>query len=358
MTGTGFTPERIDRAIAAFRAFLRGERRGPLLSLYHAPTYRQEPAPEVMVARACEVIRMDGASGEPNILPTFIPDFGTVSTAAVYGGARIAAHDGGFTHIEPVASRLDQLLELTPRPFEETDYQRAVDLYRQVCERLETADVFVRTPDFQGPMNTLALLIDQTELICGLYEAPDLIRTVLARVTDRLIEDTQRFCDLVGRDRVVGGIWPYTVQPEGMGISLTQDFMPLLSPGLYEEFELPCLGRLAGHFGGAWIHCCGKYAQHLPALAKADMKIWGIEVHYPETPIDDVFAAFGDRIAYVPYVAPTGAERFPTLADFVRSLAGRDCTRGRFWFPFCHEWADAADLRAAIDEAFPQHDDA
>lgn len=330
------------------RDFLEGRSRRPLISIYRQPDYRQEPDPVKMVARACEVIRADMESGEPDVLPSFFPDFGTVSTAAMYGGHRIPARDGGSIHIEPVVRSVEELLKVQPCRFEDSDYQRAIDLYRQVCARLGTDDVYLRTPDFQGPLNTLALMIDQTELMVGMMEQPDLIKTVLDRIANTLIDYTERYRQAVGPAKVIGSIWPYVALPGGVGVSLTQDYMPLLSADQYAEFELPLLKRIADRFGGVYIHCCGKWAHHLPALAASGLKIWGVEVHYPETKVEDVYAIFGDRVAITPYVAPTGQQEFPTLAALVRSWKGKPHARGRYWFCFCPEWGGVEDLRQAI----------
>ena len=332
--------------------FLHGRAGQALLSMYHQPDYRQQPDLEVMVTRACEVIRADMESGEPNVVPTFFPDFGTVTTAGMYGGKLIPASAGGGIHIEPVVQSLDELLQLRPCPFEESDFQRAIDLYRQICTRLGTDDVYLRTPDFQGPLNTLSLLIDQTELMIGMMEQPELIKTVLGRITDTLIEYTHRYRQAVGPAKMVGSIWPYFMLPDGMGLSLTQDYMPLIGAEQYAEFEVPLLKRIADDFGGVYIHCCGEYGRHLPALAASGMKIWGIEAHYPETKVEDVYATFGDSVVIVPYVSPRGTARFPTLASFVRSLAGKPCAKGRYWFCWCPEWGGAEELRAAVKEVF------
>ena len=338
--------------LRGIRDFLDGRAGRALLSVYHQPDYRQQPNTEWMVSRACEVIRADMESGEANVVPTFFPDFGTVSTAAMYGGKLIPASAGGGVHIEPVVQNVADLLELRPCPFEESDFQRAIDLYRQVCARLGTDEVYLRTPDFQGPLNTLALMIDQTELMIGMMEQPELIKTVLGRITDTLIEYAERYRNAVGPIKVVGSIWPYFMLPEGMGLSLTQDYMPLIGAEQYAEFEVPLLKRIADRFGGVYIHCCGEYGRHLPVLAASGMKIWGIEAHYPETKVDDVYAAFGDRVVMVPYISPRGAAKFPTLAAFVRSLAGKPCAKGRFWFCWCPEWGGTDELRAAVHEVF------
>ena len=62
---------------------------------------------------------------------------------------------------------------------------------------------------------------------------------------------------------------PYVSLPAELGVCLTQDYMPLLGPEIYRVFELPRLKRIAEAFGGVYIHCCGEYARHLPALRDA-----------------------------------------------------------------------------------------
>ncbi len=348
---TGFTQSRIDFALEEFRAFLDGRRRTPLVTVHAPPDYRQETDAETMVAKACAQIQADGRSAEPFVLPTFWADFGTISTAALWGGRKIPAQDGGGVHIEPAVANLDQLATLTVRQsFEESDFQRGIDLYRRICERLETDQIYVRQPDFQGPMNTLALVLDQTELMCGMFEDPEGIGQALDQVTDTLLAYVGRFRAEIGPAKVIGSIWPYNVLPDGNGISITQDYMPLLGPEQYQQFELPRLKRLADAFGGVFIHCCGSYAQHLPALAGTDFKIWGLETHHPFTKVWDVQTVFGDRLFYTPYVNETARAEFPSLCEFVEHLASRPDSRAeRYWFCLCDGWCDTARLRQIID---------
>jgi hypothetical protein len=176
------------------------------------------------------------------------------------------------------------------------------------------------------------------------------VKAALERVTSTLIDCTARYRDAVGAERVIGNLWPYVALPDGVGVAITQDYMPLLGPEQYAEFELPLLERIAARFGGVYLHCCGAYARHLPALARSPMKVWGLEVHHPETTVADVRAAFGDRVAVTPYVAPTGQREFASLAAMVRSWKGTPLARGRYWFCFCPEWGDAAELRRAVRE--------
>lgn len=350
--GTGFTQERVALALARARGFWLGETRAPRISLYHSPSYRQAADEETLIAGAVECIRKDGASGEPDILPCFWPDFGTISTARMWGGKVIPPPPNGFIHIQPVAETVADLERLRPCAFEESDFQRAVRLYRRVCERLETHEVFVRIPDFQGPMNTLALMMNQTELMCAMFEAPEAVHAMLDRVTDNLIATIRRFLAEVSQDRVIGMIWPYVTLPADMGVALTQDYMPLLSPDLYAEFELPRLRRIAGAFGGVYIHCCGVYRQHLRLLRNGGFRIWGLELAYPQMTPMEAYDVFGDSVAYLVGVSPDGAARFPTMLDYARFLSTQECARARFWFAACHDWVDGAELRRVVEAGF------
>ena len=347
-----FAGDRIARARERFRAFWLGEDPRAVVSIYEPPAYRQEPDADRMVAGAVAAIEADLAGGEEEILPCFWPDFGTISTAKMWGGKVMPPRDAGCIHIEPAARSVAELEGLSPCAFEESDFQRAIDLYRRVCDRLGTGDVFVRTPDFQGPMNTLALVLDQTELLCGLAEAPDAIHAMLDRVTDVLVASVRRFCDEVGPEKVVGNIWPYVCLPATMGVCLTQDYMPLLGPGHYAEFELPRLRRIAEAFGGVFIHCCGTYRQHLANLRRGNFRIWGLEFAYPQMTPMDAYAVFGDEIAYLVGVSPDGEARFPTIVDYARYLATTECARARFWFAACRGVVDVEELRRVVTSGF------
>lgn len=346
-TGTGFSQIRIDTALREFRRFLNGKRCEPMLSVYTLPDYRQESDTETMIEKACTAIRFDGASGRDDIVPTFWPDYGTTSTAAIWGGERITTCDGN-PHIEPVIHGTDELESLEPgQTFEESDFQRAIDNYREVCHRLGTGEVFVRTPDFQGPMNTLALIMDQTELLCGLYESPDTIRHALEKITDVLITTLHRFRREIGAEKVIGNIWPYVALPDGRGVAITQDMMPLLSPELYADFELPLLKRISDEFGGVWIHCCGRYAQHLTNLRESGVNILGLEFHHPFTPFEDIHRVFGDDIAYLPYLF-ADCKDFDNDLDFAKHLLARATDETRFWFIRTTDANDIAAMQTLI----------
>jgi hypothetical protein len=347
-----FTDARIDHALARFRAFWNAESSEPMVSIYTAPAYRQETDPDKIVAAAVDCIRQDAERGEKEILPCFWPDFGTISTARMWGGKIMPARDNGYIHIEPIARVIGDLAGMQHGTFEESDFHQAIELHRRVCHGVGSDRVFIRTPDFQGPMNTLSLMIEQTEFICAMYENPAAVHRALGLVTDLLIATIRRFLDTVGSEKVVGNVWPYLSLQGTQGVAVTEDYMPLLNPELYVEFGVPCLKRIADAFGGVWIHCCGVYRQHLQTLRHADFKIHGLELAYPQMTPMEVYDVFGDDIAYLVGISPDGLSDFPTLVSYAEFLSKQKCARARFWF--CTSWGveDAEVLRRIVKSGF------
>jgi len=334
-------------ALQNIRDFLN-HRTPRLLSVPHYPEYRQCPDSRRMVELACDIIARDQAlPASENVLPSFYPDYGTVSMPAVFGGEVFCAPGTNRVYIKPVARAVGDVLKLAPKPFEETDYQRALDMFRVIRGRLATDDVYLRMPDLQGPVSTLAMLFeDQAEMMVAMIEQPEAVHEALRRVTDVMIAIVSRFRAEAGPEKVIGPIWPHISLPDGKGIGITQDYMPLLGPDLYKEFELPCLKRISDAFGGVFIHCCGGCAWHFDNLATSGVEVIGFECCNDHAPMEELFAAFGQRIA----INSFGNRHHRSLADYLRSFKGTPMAIARFWFTPCQGSEGLDDLRRAMDE--------
>ncbi len=95
------------------------------------------------------------------------------------------------------------------------------------------------------------------------------------------------------------------------------------------------------------IHCCGKYAQHLPALRDSGLPILGLEFHYPFTPFAEVYRYFGDSVVYVSYLFPENRD-FPDYLPYARHLLAEAPPETRLWFATCAPWYDAEALAASF----------
>lgn len=274
-------------------------------------------------------------------LPTAFFDFGTVSTARYWGGTR--RFDAGVmnAYIDPVASTIPQAMAIQPRPVDDPDMDAAwaVDLFNQLGERLETRSLWMRTPDMQGPLNTAGLIMDQEELLMELLSEPESAQPLLDRVTRFLIEFQQYLRQASGQ-QVAGNIWPYITLPSDIGFCMTEDMMPLVGSELYRDIALPYLKQMTEALGGVFIHCCGDYARHVPALADSDLPLLGIEFHDPHTTIEHLKPLWGKTV-FVPG-GPT-PEACKTLLDQTPDDV-------RFWFAFTQSTDEA--ITFARDNGF------
>ena len=267
---------------------------GVILTTIHEPTCRQCPPDEMQTRAAADVTSwFDGGA---NLPPAFFADFGTVTMAKPWGG-RVQVTDGrAFIH--PAAESLDEALALEPR--DNADLAVALDVYRGLRRQTGRDDLGFKTPDFQGVLNTAAMVLREEVLLTAMLDEPDRLHAFLDRVCEANIAFMR--AAVGGAGRVDGNIWPYAWLPERFGVMITEDLMPLLSPQQYKRFGLPYLKRISDAFGGVFIHCCGRWGRHAANLADSGIVVRGVEFHYPYTAVEEIRGALPDAVL-VPYLA-------------------------------------------------------
>ena len=328
-----FGTDEYDTRLERIRAFWGGAERFLVTVNAAADQYRQTFDPAIILDRAPrnleEQARLPGVN-----LPTFFADFGTISTAKYWGGKPRFDSTEDNIFVDPVAGSVEAALAIAPLPIDHPDMDaaRAIQRYRAACEKLNTESLWLRMPDFQGPLNTAAMVVNQEEFLVEMYTNPDGVHEFLARVTDLLIQYARYFHDNTQK-KVCGNIWPYTFFPCDLGISLTEDMMPLLSPELYQQFGIPCIEKLSREFGGLHIHCCGDWGRHAPALKQCQADIMAMEFHYPFTRMGEI-ECLAPHTVLVPYISLDKQNDYADVTEYYESLlASTDDTR-RFWFAF------------------------
>lgn len=279
-------------------------------------------------------------------LPIVMVDFGTISTAKYWGGDVIYPKDAAErVFIEPAATTIDEALALEPRAVDdpEMDGAKAARIFASVSEAAGSDDLWLRTPDMQGVLNTAGLVMDQEELFMAMYEEPDKVHRFLGRVADHLVD----LLDYLKRStdgRICGNIWPYTYLPADMGVSFTEDLMPLLSADNYKKFGIPHVERFSREFGGVHIHCCGKWGHHAENLKRSAARIRAVEFHHPFTTAEEL-APLADEAVLIPYASFDRPETtFGSLVEYYDHLLDSTPTRYRYWFPFTDASPWAADF--------------
>ena len=260
------------------------------------------------------------------------PDFGTISQAMYWGCEPVDGPGIDAPFVNPAATTLEQALAVSPEPADapHRDASRALRLYRELRRDWPGDDLWLRTPDAQGVLNTAGMVLEQTELFMGMVNEPAAVERFLEGICDWLI-DLWRYLRQESGERICGNIWPGTVLPCDLGVSFTEDMMPLLAPEMYEQFSIPLLRKLDRAFGGLHIHCCGQWGRHAPTLAAADLNLLAVEFHHPYTTIEQL-APLPAQTVVVPYLAADQPTDFADAGQFYHHLL--DSTDRRFWFAF------------------------
>jgi len=303
-------------------------------------TYRQRP-PEQMYAEALAIIT-DWEGDGVNMPAEFCPDFGTISMAKAWGG-RPEVTDHGDVFIHPVSGDLDEILAIKPGP--NTDGEIAAELYHRLVRETRRENMLFRTPDCQGVLNTAAMIMQQEELMVAMLTDPDKVHAFLEAVCENNIRFLKDALAAVGH--IDGAVWPFIWLPHTVGITITEDYMPLLSVEMYREFGIPYLKRIADEFGGVFIHCCGDYARHLPTLAEAEINILGLEFHHPYTTLADVQEHFDD-IVLAPFLNREGECGFDDTPAFVEHCLGNLAGKNRLWLAYADSWPEVPTVREVM----------
>ncbi len=155
--------------------------------------------------------------------------------------------------------------------------------------------------DLQGPMDTAYLVWNSCDFMMAMYDHPEETHRLMRLCTDLVIKFVKEFRSKV--DEMVPSHFPPAYLPDGMGLTVSEDALAVLSPDLYEKFSLPYINELSEEFGGIVIHSCGNFEHQLDVLAKVkDLR--GINFGVSETRFEAVWEKFGGKTVVMPHCSP------------------------------------------------------
>jgi hypothetical protein len=152
--------------------------------------------------------------------------------------------------------------------------------------------------DLQGPLDTAYLVWDSCDFMVAMYEHPKEAHHLLRLVTDLIIKFTKELRSKVGE--FVPAHFPPVYLPDGLGITVSEDCLAVLSAKCWEEFSLPYLNEVSEEFGGVVIHSCGNIAHQLGNLKKVH-QLRGINFGVSETKFEVVWEALHGQTVIIPH---------------------------------------------------------
>lgn len=145
-------------------------------------------------------------------------------------------------------------------------------------------------PDFQGPMDIVELLWGSA-LFLDIYDSPDLVKNLLAIVTDTYVHFMKQWNKIIpsfGKEYSVH--WGMLVKGH---ITLRNDSAMNFSPEMYEEFIRPYDQRIFNAFGGGMIHFCGRGSHYVSRMSQMN-NLYAINLSQPH--LNDMNVIYANTI--------------------------------------------------------------
>lgn len=242
----------------------------------------------------------EAIAAHPDYVPVFPTTIGAHQQASAFGCETFLVDSDSTIWSRPLLREYDPdaalALEL---PAVDAGLQGAsIELAREVEEFFE-GRVGVRIPDMQGPLDVAGQVVGPERLLRMLVEHPEAAHHVIGLATQTLIDFYHAMAstvsELVG-PHCPGGLWC----PPELGNAISEDYAPLVSRAMYEEFSLPYIQRIADETGGLFIHCCGTFEHNYAPMAS----IRGLTGVNPAIPVVE-WPVFAAAFAEVCVLAPS-----------------------------------------------------
>jgi hypothetical protein len=181
----------------------------------------------------------------------------------------------------------DQVAKLTVDDIEiKGTFGRGLEFMRRHME-LMGAQPAAYCMDTQGPFD-LAHLFLGDDIYYAIYDDPPLVHHLLEFCLELNIRTHEMMKEISGEGRNEC-YHSNRLYADNMGIRICEDTTAIISPDSMQEFAMPYTRRLAQHFGGAWVHYCGRN-DHLTRFVCEIPEIRGINFgHIPGNVHDHPF---------------------------------------------------------------------
>lgn len=152
-----------------------------------------------------------------------------------------------------------------PKPWESPLWKKLREII-EYFQKETDGRIPITATDPQSPFTNASLLWDTSEFFMACYTNPKEVHYLMRLLTDQFIEYYEAQMKLIENPAFPGHVFP--LGETGMGISISDDNCVMISPEIFEEFNLPYLSEISEHFNGLYYHSCGKYDHMIDSILK------------------------------------------------------------------------------------------
>ena len=117
-------------------------------------------------------------------------------------------------------------------------------------------DLPIYCSDTQGPLDLAHLMIGD-DLFYLFYDDPPFVHHLMELALELGIK-THTWMKEINGEKIDQHYHSNSIYAENMGIRICEDTTAIIGADSIEEFAMPYTQRLARHFGGGWVHYCGR----------------------------------------------------------------------------------------------------
>ncbi len=216
--------------------------------------------PLLMLKTQLDSLRLSWELGDDR-LPAVRVNFGTAIVAHAFGcalafptGSLPAAHGPAIASVEEIAG--------LPRPTRESGLYPKIFEWTELWLRYLPEVARIQHFDIQSPFNT-AHLVRGNDILTDFYDDPSAVETLLANVTDHMIEILPAYNRAI--HSVGGWFADWGAWWQGAG-RISNCSLHMISPAFYEEYIRAHDDRFFAAVGGGRMHYCGTHGQTLAAM--------------------------------------------------------------------------------------------
>lgn len=149
--------------------------------------------------------------------------------------------------------------------------------------------------DIQSPMGIAAIIWEKSDFYVAMHEAPEAVKELSSKTRSLLEAFLDEWFARYGTEFIAH--CPSYFMPAG--ITLSEDEIGSVSPGMFEEFFLPDLERLSARYGGMGIHCCARSRHQWENFLKVpDLRMLNLSL--PPDEMKDALRYFAPHVAQMP----------------------------------------------------------
>jgi hypothetical protein len=149
------------------------------------------------------------------------------------------------------------------------EFKMGLEHMAYMAEQLEGTGCMVYPMDLQGPFD-IAHLVYGDDIFYDLYDDPKFVHHLLDLSCHAIFRGMEECFKVIPNSDEMVAHYNELVMPRSIGgIKTSEDTSTLLSQEHIDEFIVPYLEKVLSHFGGGYVHYCGKN----PHLFEAIMKL-------------------------------------------------------------------------------------